>query len=288
VHAGVCVIAGLCLFGGLLHIGRELAARIKVSLYRSVTVSIAPVIFALSLVISSQYYALISPLPWQQLVPSFDLAEGTGAWLLRLAGTLSPSLASLQNRNLSVDDFFREMRPTIDVGGSEDILANGIGEAVRQAEMMRSKLQLSRLLGRNVSGDESMNTILSEVLRKKTVAFVSGGSAERGTAVPFLPYFLAVLLFFTIDQQGYWTKTATVGDESGTVAFQVLPQGGSQTVPYTPPSGVLVGGGMQAPKAAASDGWLSGDFDLGGYKIPKIAAYAAVGFIAFTMLGKRK
>jgi hypothetical protein len=93
---------------------------------------------------------------------------------------------------------------------------------------------------------------------------------------------------FTIDQQGYWTKTATVGDESGTVAFQVLPQGGSQTVPYTPPSGVLIGGGMQVPKATANDGWLSGDFDLGGYKIPKIAAYAAVGFIAFTMMGKRK
>lgn len=232
VHAGVCVIAGLCLFGGLLHIGRELAARIKVSLYRSVTVSIAPVIFALSLVISSQYYALISPLPWQQLVPSFDLAEGTGAWLLRLAGTLSPSLASLQNRNLSVDDFFREMRPTIDVGGSEDILANGIGEAVRQAEMMRSKLQLSRLLGRNVSGDESMNTILSEVLRKKTVAFVSGGSAERGTAVPFLPYFLAVLLFFTIYPIGALMVSPALALAS--IIFALLVRGGAVSLKRVP------------------------------------------------------
>jgi hypothetical protein len=197
-HAVVLCIAGIFVFGGLLRIGRELSARIKLSLYRTVFVGLSPIIFALSLVISSQYHAHIEILPWDRLVPSFDLAEGTGAWMLRIAGKLSPSLATLQESNPSVDNFLRELRPVIEVGGSEETLSNGIGEAVRQAEILRSKLELSRLLGRTVNGDENMNAILSEVLRKKVVAFVSGDATGDAAAVPFLPFFLTLLLFFTV------------------------------------------------------------------------------------------
>lgn len=199
VHAAIVVLAGLLIFGGLIRIGHELTSRLRFSLYRSVFIGLSQIVFACSLVISSQYYAHIEPLPWNQLVPSFDLAEGTGAWLLRIAGTFSPSLASLQNRDLSVDEFLTELRPAVEVGGATETVSNGIGEAVRQAEILRSKFELSRLLGREVGGSESMNEILSEVLRKKIVAFVSGNTPDATTnAVPFLPFFLAILLFFTI------------------------------------------------------------------------------------------
>lgn len=197
-HLGILLIAGLCVFGGLLHVGREISERIHLSLYRCVRVGLGSIIFALSIVISSQYYVHISPLTWEQLVPSFDLAQGSGAWLFRLAGTVSPSLATVQDRNLSVDTFLRELRPTVEVGGPGETLSNGIDEAVRQAEIVRSKIELSRLLGRSVSGDESMNAILSEVLRKKVTTFITGGVSEKTSKVPFFPYFLAILLFFTI------------------------------------------------------------------------------------------
>lgn len=197
-HAAIVVVAALLIFGGLIRISHELAVRIRFSLYRSVFVGLSQIVLACSLVISSQYYTHIEPLPWNRLVPSFDLAEGTGAWLFRIAGTFSPSLASLQNRDLSVDEFLTELRPVVEVGGSTETVSNGIGEAVRQAEILRSKIELSRLLGREVGGTESMNEILSEALRKKVVAFISGNTAETTGTVPFLPFFLAILLFFTI------------------------------------------------------------------------------------------
>ena len=173
VHAMVLAVAGLLTFGGLLRIGRELADRVRFSLYRSVFVGLSLVIIALSLAISSQYYAHIQTLPWNRLVPSFDLAEGTGAWMLRVAGTMSPSLATLQNRDLSVDHFLQELRPALEVDGPSDSVRDSISEAVRQAEIMRSKIELSRLLGRDIGGDESMNVILSEVLCKIKIDFVS-------------------------------------------------------------------------------------------------------------------
>lgn len=196
-HLGVVVIAGLFIFFGIHRIGRELDARIRVSLYRPVSVGIPQVVLALSLAISSQYYAQINTFSWDQLVPSFDLAEGAGAWMLRAAGKLSPSLTALQNRDLSVDAFLSELRPIVEVGETGETLGAGVGEAVRQAEMMRSKMELSHLLGREVGGEESVNAILSEVLRKKMIAFVTKGTSDS-TPVPFLPFFLALLLFFTV------------------------------------------------------------------------------------------
>ncbi|TXH06696.1 MAG: hypothetical protein E6Q06_05150 [Candidatus Moraniibacteriota bacterium] len=199
VHVAILSLAAILVFSGLVRIGHELASRIHFSLRRVVFVGMSQVILALSLVISSQYYAHVESFSWDRLVPSFDLAEGTGAWVLRIAGKFSPSLASLRDRDLSVDEFLAELRPAIGVASSTEAVSNGVGEAFRQAEMLRSKVELSRLLGREVGGGESMNEILSEVLRKKIIAFVSGNSAGTGEhQVPFLPFFLSILLFFTI------------------------------------------------------------------------------------------
>lgn len=197
-HTAILAVATLLIFGSLVRIGHELAARIRFSLYRSVCIGMSQIVLACSLVISSQYYTHIEPLPWNRLVPSFDLAEGTGAWILRIAGTFSPSLASLQNRDLSVDEFLTELRPVVEVNGSTETLSNGLSGAVRQAEILRSKIELSRLLGREVGGTESMNQILSEALRKKIVTFVSGNTTETTGTASFLPFFLAILLFFTV------------------------------------------------------------------------------------------
>ncbi len=232
VHAAVLIVAALLVFGGLIRIGHELTSRLKLSLYRSVFIGMSQIIFALSLVISSQYYTHIESLPWNRLVPSFDLAEGTGAWVLRVAGTFSPSLASLRNRDLSVDEFLTELRPAVEVGGPTETVSNGIGEAVRQAEILRSKIELSRLLGREVGGTESMNEILSEVLRKKIVAFVSGDTAGAEGKVPFLPFFLAILLFFTIYPVG--SLLAPLALSLATALFALLIRAGFIAIKKVP------------------------------------------------------
>ncbi len=224
-HAAIITIAGLFVFTGILRIGRELSERIRFSVYRSVFVGMSQIIFALSLVISSQYYVHINTFSWDRLVPSFDMAEGMGAWMLRIAGTVSPSLATLQKRNLSVDDFLQELRPVVEIGGVSGTLGQSIAEVVRQAEITRSKTELSRLLGREVNGGESMDAILSEVLRKKLIAFVSARSAgNTPPSVPFLPFFLSALLFFTIYPFG--SLVAPLALFLTTVFYKLLVQSG--------------------------------------------------------------
>ncbi|MFA9262117.1 MAG: hypothetical protein ACEQSB_02035 [Undibacterium sp.] len=197
IHLGIIVFAALVTFIALIRIGREFGERTHVSIYRGVTVGFAQTIFALTLVVSSQYYQHVNTLSWDELVPSFDLAEGTGAWLLRTASKFSPSLAALQNRDLSVDSFLQEIKPVVMLENG-NIVDRGVNEALRQAEVLRSKTELSKLLGREVAGNENMNAVLSEVLRKKMIAFVSGSEKKTSLSVPFLPFILAILLFFTV------------------------------------------------------------------------------------------
>lgn len=196
-HLGIIAIAAIFVFIGLVRIGREIEERIRISIYRAVGVGFAQVLFALTLVISSQYYHNVNTLSWDELVPNFDLAEGTGAWLLRTASRFSPSLSALQNRDLSVDSFLEELKPVVMLEDG-NVVERGMSGALRQAEMLRSKAELSKLLGREVAGTENMNAVLSEVLRKKTVAFVSGREDRASSSVPFLPFFLSILLFFTV------------------------------------------------------------------------------------------
>lgn len=197
IHAGIVILGMIIVFIALIRIEREFSERTHISIYRGVTVGFAQIVFALALVISSQYYQHTNTLTWDELVPSFDLAEGTGAWFLRTAGQFSPSLATLQNRNLSVDSFLQEVKPVVMLENG-NMVDRGINEALRQAEVLRSKSELSRLLGREVAGNESINEVLTEVLRKKMIAFVSGSEKRSSSAVPFLPFVLAILLFLTV------------------------------------------------------------------------------------------
>jgi|GEM_PF-5970431 len=219
IHTGIVFIGALAVFLALFRIEKELSERTRLSIHRGVLAGFSPIIFALTLIISSQYYNHANTLSWDELVPSFDLAEGTGAWLLRTASSLSPALATLQDKNLSVDSFLRELKPVV-VTDSTLVFERGVAEVIRQKEIARSKSELSRLLGREIDGEENMNAVLSEVLRKKVVAFVTGRGTETPGAVPFLPFFLSLLLFFTVFPLG--TILAAFALSLATLIFFIL------------------------------------------------------------------
>lgn len=88
---------------------------------------------------------------------------------------------------------------------------------------------------------------------------------------------------WTTDQVGQWTKSVKVGDETDTVLFSVLSQGGAQHV--TPGSGTAV---TPAPKVVDEPGFFDGDVDLFGYRIPKLAAYGGGALLAYLLFIKKK
>lgn len=179
---------------GLRRVQHELSERIHLSVRRSLAAGLGLLVLGVSLTLSSQYFVHAKSLSWERLVPSFDLAEGVGPLVLHSLRPFSPELASLQDRTVTVDDFLRDVQMKNTERGQ--LIPPGMQETFWRSELNRTKQELGRLLGREILGTENMQTLLSEVLRKKTVAFFS--NEHQSLPVPVLPLFLSVLMFLTL------------------------------------------------------------------------------------------
>lgn len=192
-HAVIVIFSSLLILMGLLRIQSELTARVRLSIRRSIGAGMTLLLFGMTITLSSQYFVHVQSLSWERLVPSFDLAEGVGPLLLRVLRPISPELGQLQDTTVTVDSFLTEVqnKDNLDLP-----LSAGMTSQFWNEELQRTKRELGRLLGREVSGTENMQAILSEVLRKKTIAFFS--NETQNLPIPVLPLFLSLLLFLTL------------------------------------------------------------------------------------------
>lgn len=193
----------------------ELAERVHFAPLRVLRSAFPTFLLGLSLVLSSQYYAHAKQLPWEALVPSFDLGEGQVAFFTRLAGKVSPALERLNEENITVDQFLsslpvnREIADSPAVESSPEIVellaASGLpadsailNQAVQATLIANQRESLSRLAGRTVGGEEKMSALLSEVIRHKMLAVVASGMERSRSPVPVIPLLLATLLFLSV------------------------------------------------------------------------------------------
>ncbi len=193
-HALLVTISGILVYFGLRRIQHELDERLHLSVRRSLLSGMTLLVFGVTITLSSQYFVHVETLSWERLVPSFDLAEGTGPLLLRMIKPLYPGIDTLQDRSVTVDSFLREVQVR-----NETPVMNAPLEVQNmfwEQELTRTKKELGRLLGREVVGTENMQTILAEVLRKKTVALFPNEDSKL--PIPILPFFLSLLLFLTL------------------------------------------------------------------------------------------
>ena len=192
-HTVIVIFSTVLILMGLLRIQNELTARVRLSIRRSIGAGMALLLLGMTITLSSQYFVHVQSLSWERLVPSFDLAEGVGPLLLRILRPISPELGQLQDTTVTVDNFLTEVQ---NKNNLDPQLSAGNPSQFWNEELQRTKRELGRLLGREVSGTENMQAILSEVLRKKTIAFFS--NETQNLPIPVLPFFLSFLLFLTL------------------------------------------------------------------------------------------
>lgn len=201
-------VAALLVFWGIERMQQEIESRIAFSFFHSVRAGFSPVIFALVLMVSGQYYEVARTLTWTDLVPNFHYAEGTGSMILKIMGFLSPTFSDQERQNMSVDEFLQELHPSLvqdkdKIHSNQDLLIS-----LREVETLRSKTELSQFFGREIRGNERMGDLLMELIQKKLLAFASSIDAKE--TVPFLPFVLALLLFLTLYPIGSFLSPLTL------------------------------------------------------------------------------
>lgn len=194
-HGIMMLVALGLVYVGLSRIQEELRERIHLAIRKSIWLGSAPLLLAMSLLLSSQYYAHVSQLSWDRLVPSFNLAEGIGPLMIRLITPFYPDMQKLSNTQVTVDEFLEEVQ-TKERSTWETQIPVSLQQPFLQHELHRTKSEFSRLLGREISGDESMQALVAEIIEQKTLSLLV--KEQPTSSVPILPLVLTALLFLTV------------------------------------------------------------------------------------------
>lgn len=204
-HAVFILLAAWLFLVGMRRIREDMSLRLRLAFRKSMGVGMFSFSLAVSLLIASEYYAYIRDSAWQDLVPRFSLAEGGGDAMLRIAGSVYPELGKVRDEGMTVDAFLLDVRDQENSVGPQPVIPTGDTDPADQTRSVEEALSLAAgraeigsLVGRSISGDEKMSDVLSEALRHKTIAFLSGKKAEQNLPASILPFVLSLLLFVTV------------------------------------------------------------------------------------------
>lgn len=229
-HALISCGAVFFAWWGICIIQNELRDRVRFHFFKVVRSGRLALIFALSLSLSSGYFAFSQHASWEDLLPHFHIHEGASMLTFRAASYLYPDLKKAVDDRASVDDFLLRMSESQEnaAAAGEAISTNtmetlknvlyGFPESknsalplsvndldknnamlARELYLRSGREQIAALVGRNVSGDEKIADVFSLALEHK-IAHMFGSDGEVSRSVPSgaLPLILTILLFLTL------------------------------------------------------------------------------------------
>lgn len=205
-HLAFALFSGFMLFRGMGKVEEDMSFRLKLSLQKSMGAGVFSFSFAVALLIASAYYTHIRFSSWEDLVPRFTLAQGSGDVLLWVMGTVYPELGKVRKDGMTVDSFLQGVNASKKAAGEEPVFVSSAPEEMtpeertlsEEMELSLGRLQMSKLAGRAISGDERVVDVLGEAFRHKIVALVSGDKAKKDLPAGVFPFFLSILLFVTV------------------------------------------------------------------------------------------
>lgn len=228
-YAVVGILASALTFWSTMVIAQDLADHLRFRFARSVRTGTFFFVLGLSLALSSGYYVFLKSTSWEELVPRFRVGEEMTQIIFKVAGVVNPSFAELSQGDATVDEFLLSLEKNKketdvnpegpqDISGPADsgmdippvvslflqergiILSSDVNreKIEREIFLLSGREQIATLVGQPVRGDEKISDVLSLALQRKLIALLKGEKTTEHVASPAVPFFLALLLFFTL------------------------------------------------------------------------------------------
>lgn len=189
-------ISAALVFWSSMDIAEEFDERVRFHFFKSVRAGQFLFVAGLALALSSGYYVVLKDISWEELVPRFRIGEEMTNVIFKVAGSINPSFAMLSEGDATVDGFLLSLEQ--DRGGMMLIPDADQKRLAQELFLSSGREQIATLAGRPVAGDEKMSDVLSLALQHKLIAFLRGGETTRHLPSQAIPFFLALLLFFTL------------------------------------------------------------------------------------------
>lgn len=227
-YLGILLIAMILALAGLREIRKDLDLNVKVDLWKSLYVGKFKIVLALALLISSQYFFMANSLREHRPVPKLDFSSITSKIIEPILVTMNPQLKSMQNDNISVDQFIIQSQ-----GDGNNSLGQIVSDEMIEKQMPQNlpqeqkdalkketlrqisdsqtqifqknnelilqegRRQLSQMTGREVRGNEKIADVFAGLIDKKINDFFQPKIKDDPRS-SFYSYVVATILFFTI------------------------------------------------------------------------------------------
>jgi len=214
----------------MARIKNDLKLNVKIDLWKTIRRGRMLLIISLAIIITSQYYFSVKDFKASALIPQLKPGDITNGLASRIISTINPGIKIGEDENMTVDQFILQSQKMSDqknAGISADreidkIVAEKFGDTVspsrldeikkeyaenmeepdgRNMILEEGRKQLSNIAGKNLSGEEKMSEIISEMVNHKITSFlgVNTGGSEKTLLIPAA---LAIVIFLTVVSLG--------------------------------------------------------------------------------------
>ncbi len=206
-HLVICLLGLIFSIMGARRVREDLAAGVKINIWRSARMGRNFLILGISLIIAGQYYFQVKKLPEEKLFFQIQINEElSNAVVNKIVPLIFPDLRKIKDENLTVDQFILKTRKNQALNESDWINQPLI--------LYEGRRQLSEIAGKELQGNEKMSEVFAEIFNKKIWEFL-GPKSYRSENFSFLPAMLALVLFLTVFSLGsflapFWVALTAV------------------------------------------------------------------------------
>ncbi|EKE20213.1 MAG: hypothetical protein ACD_8C00039G0002 [uncultured bacterium] len=223
---------------GIRNIQRDLGLNVKISLWKSLWTGKMQILFALTMLISSQYFFTLGSIDGQKNIPRFDVSGSMIKMIMPILGIANPAFKGMSEDGLTVDQWLLTAQKENGMGGGlgaveeEFIEAQldaklppgipaGQREILKQEAMKKMtetqgqlsqknkdlilvemRKQFSQSVSQDLKGDEKIAEVLASVVSNKMNEVMQTQLKGGGTVESMLPLVYASILFLTIFSLG--------------------------------------------------------------------------------------
>ena len=230
-HFVILIFCLLLVLSGLRNIRSDLDLNVKISLWKSLYTGKFKLIFAISLLICSQYFFIVKNMGTQVKVPKFDISGVSEKLVGPILGFVNPNFAAASAQNLTVDQFivqsqqgssnqFSTSDNSIEQQSIDDQIPqnlpddqklaleqqamaqysgakNQVTQKNSQLVLQEGRLQLSNEVGQPLNGSEKISTVFANLINNRISSFFNPGISGNSQSALF-PFILSLVLMLTI------------------------------------------------------------------------------------------
>lgn len=201
-HSLIIFLSLLFASWGLGRIRQDLKLNIRIDLWKTLRTGSAFFIFALALIIASQYYWETKNTSLENTVPKFKLDALSEKVTSKFLSSINPDFKNVEEDGLTVDQFILETKKKqIENDPILKTLEDNFSKNSQELVLGEGRRQLSDLAGVKLTGQEKLADIFSVIINNKVNDFVAPSFSEN-SKLPLLHLILAFILFLTVASLG--------------------------------------------------------------------------------------